>query len=211
MASQTSASVLLGKARGTLVTGSKAANTDRRAQRQQEATLRSGPRTRLNFRARIPTCARRHRQPAPMLPAQPSPEDQDSQALHDTRRATEWQRPAPAATRSPTPNSPGSATAPASRLIWPNSGNTSEPARWKSPDFAESLLCYDAASPAFRCDGLDESGCDELARDARRSALAARARVPQRGQCCGTLTESEGGFRAICLHLCSLTTHSIPA
>ncbi len=46
-----------------------AANTDRRAQRQQEATLRSGSPRQAKLPGSHPTCARRHGQPAPILPA----------------------------------------------------------------------------------------------------------------------------------------------
>ena len=99
---------------GPRSTGSTAANTDRRAQRQQEATLRSGSPRQAKLPGSRPTCARRHRQPRahPPSPALPRGPDQPEspaapQSGSDPRQPT---------TRSPAPNSPGSATAPARRL-----------------------------------------------------------------------------------------------
>src|SRR5262249_46573844 len=101
-------------ARGTRSTGSAAANTDRRAQRQQEATLRSGsPRqartSGLTSHVRSASQAARAHAPSPALqrwqdqPESPAPPQSSS-------------APRQPATRSPARNSPGTATAPARRL-----------------------------------------------------------------------------------------------
>src|SRR5262249_37128549 len=114
--------------------------------RQQEATLRSGPRARLNFRAFIPRALGVTGSPRPC--SQP-PAAHDGQISPD-RPATERQRPqSPAKPQPPAPNSPGSATAPARRLIEPTRGSgvgrlpVRPPALAKIPDDPFGLFVAD--------------------------------------------------------------------
>ena len=102
---------------GTRSSGSEAANTDRRAHRRQEATLRSRvPAPGLETGSH-PKEARRHGQPAPIVAVPPAPRRPISP--HGNRPETaprSGSDPRHTTTCSPAPNSQGSATAAAIRL-----------------------------------------------------------------------------------------------